>query len=305
MALAVANSTRNIYATAMSSFQAFCSHDMVRPFPLSESTLTRYCSAVANRLKYSSIKTYLAGIQFHATIRGFQQPISGMRQLYYVLRGIRRAQALNAGRPAKQPITFVHLAILFDGFSGQYSRHDAAMLHSAMSLAFFGMLRVSEYTSSHAQSYVPEHTLLVEDVFLIESTLHISLKKSKTDPFRVGSVVRLVQTNCRFCPVLAFRIFSYLRGTRSGPLFIFENGSFLTRCRLSSMLQRVFPFANINTHSFRIGGASAASSAGIPDSSIRILGRWSSDAFLRYLRFSDDDIAGFLSRMSLGRREPR
>jgi hypothetical protein len=35
------------------------------------------------------------------------------------------------------------------------------------------------------------------------------------------------------------------------------------------------------------------------------LGRWSSDAFLRYLRFSDDDIAGFLSRMSMGRREPR
>lgn len=298
MALAVANSTRDIYAAAMSSFQAFCSHDMVLPLPLSESTLIRYCSAVANRLKYSSIKTYLAGIQFHSTIRGFQQHISGMRQLYYVLRGIRRVQALNAGRPAKKPITFLHLAILFDVVSVQYSRHDAAMLHSAMSLAFFGMMRVSEYTSSHAQTFAPEHTLLVEDVCLIDSTLHISLKTSKTDPFRVGSVVRLVQTSCRFCPVLAFRTFSYFRGSRLGPLFMYENGSFLTRCKLSAMLQRFFPAANINTHSFRIGGASAASSAGIPDSSIRILGRWSSDAFLRYLRYSDDDIAVFLSRMS-------
>ena len=298
LALSIANSTHNIYAAAMTSYQAFCYHDMVVPFPLSEATLIRYCSAIANRLKYSSIKTYLAGIQFHATVRGFQQSIAAMRQLYYVLRGIRRAQALIAGRPVKQPITFVHLAMLYDVVSVQFSRHDAAMMHSAMSLAFFGMLRVSEYTSSHSHSYAPESTLLVEDAYIIESTLHISLKSSKTDPFRVGSVVRLVQTSSRFCPVMAFRSFSRFRGSQLGPLYTYQNGSFLTRSRLSTMLQRIFPAAHINTHSFRIGGASAASSAGIPDSSIKILGRWSSDAFLRYLRFSDDDIANFLTCMS-------
>ena len=55
------------------------------------------------------------------------------------------------------------------------------------------------------------------------------------------------------------------------------------------VLRRCFPdLPNINTHSFRIGGASAAASAGVPDSQIQILGRWSSDAYRRYIHVSDN-----------------
>ena len=38
---------------------------------------------------------------------------------------------------------------------------------------------------------------------------------------------------------------------------------------------------NINTHSFQIGGASAAASGGVTDSTIHILGRLTSDAYQR------------------------
>ena len=63
---------------------------------------------------------------------------------------------------------------------------------------------------------------------------------------------------------------------------------YLVRADIVTCLRRCFPGArNINTHSFRIGGASAAASAGIPDSQTQILGRWSSDAYRRYLRLSD------------------
>ena len=220
--------------------------------------------------------------------------------MFYVLRGIRRAHSLISVRPRKQPISFTHLALLFDIVQVQYSNYDASMLLSAMSLAFFGMFRVSEYTSAYSESFVPENTLLMEDVYLSGQTLHIHVKISKTDPFRMGSVVRLVQIRSRFCPVRAFVRFVSFRGTSSGPLFLFENGSFLTRRKLSAVLHRIFPTANIDTHSFRIGGASAAASAGIPDSSIQILGRWSSNAFHRYLHYSDADIVRFLSRMSSG-----
>ena len=48
----------------------------------------------------------------------------------------------------------------------------------------------------------------------------------------------------------------------------------------------------------RIGGASAAASAGVPDSTIQILGRWSSDAYRRYLRISDETVCDISSRLS-------
>ena len=61
------------------------------------------------------------------------------------------------------------------------------------------------------------------------------------------------------------------------------------------MLQTVFPTSNLNTHSFRIGGAAAA--AGIQDSAIQLLGRWSGDAYCRYLHLSDYTVIGFSHRL--------
>ena len=58
---------------------------------------------------------------------------------------------------------------------------------------------------------------------------------------------------------------------------------------------------NINTHSFRIGGASAALSAGASDALIRIMGRWSSDAYNRYIRISDWQVFLFQSELSTAR----
>ena len=43
---------------------------------------------------------------------------------------------------------------------------------------------------------------------------------------------------------------------------------------------------NYNTHSFRVGKASDMAVAGVPEAVIRKAGRWSSDAFKRYIRFT-------------------
>ena len=78
------------------------------------------------------------------------------------------------------------------------------------------------------------------------------------------------------------------------PLFLLTSGDFLTRDIVIEVLQAAFPGRrDINTHSFRIGGATALAQAGVPDYIIQIIGRWSSDSFLRYIRTPPESLRIF------------
>ena len=77
------------------------------------------------------------------------------------------------------------------------------------------------------------------------------------------------------------------------------DSQFLTRQDLVTMLSRCLPeVSGINMHSFRIGGASAAASADITDSTIQLLGRWTSDTYRRCLRLSNNTIIGLSQSIS-------
>ena len=121
------------------------------------------------------------------------------------------------------------------------------------------------------------------------SMLRIRLKQSKTDPFHSGVLVFIGKTGCIFCPVAAVLSYLALCPAGMGPLFRFEDGRALTRRCLVEELRRGLRELGIDHtgysgHSFRIGAATAAHAAEIEDSTIRMLGRWESDAFLRYIR---------------------
>ena len=120
-----------------------------------------------------------------------------------------------------------------------------------------------------------------------------TLNRQKTDPFRVGCVVRVGATGLVTCPVSSVLAFLCVHSYEPGPLYRFEDGTFLTRAFIADLIQSALPsLHHANTHSFRIGGASAAASAGIPDCQIQVIGRWSSNAFVRYLRLPDSFVQG-------------
>lgn len=134
----------------------------------------------------------------------------------------------------------------------------------------------------------------------VGSIMYLQIKASKTDPFRTGVTLRLAAIpNHVLCPVRAMRDYLHFRSTSAGPLFILNNGSFLTRRYRVAFLRMTLPgIDNINTHSFRIGGASAALSTGASDAIIRIMGRWSSDCYHRYIRLTDQSVFNFNNYMS-------
>jgi hypothetical protein len=66
------------------------------------------------------------------------------------------------------------------------------------------------------------------------------------------------------------------------PLPLFLRSEF--SARLNQTLTSIgLTGANMRPHSFRIGAATSAAAAGVPDDQIQRLGRWKSDAYRRYI----------------------
>lgn len=298
----LAPSTRSLYATAWRRYTTFCANYRVAPLPINEQVLMLYVSLLARTVGYSTIRTYLAALQYCSSIRGHTFSIHGMQSLFYVLRGIRRSQGPSHSRALRPAITINHLNLIFTYISSNRAIHrsDKQLWRSVVTVAFFGLLRSSEYCCPSPSSFVASNALMVSNVTIINRQMaFIKIKVSKTDPFRTGGVVRLAAINSQVCPVKCLIQFLSVHPNYMTPLFTFHNGSFLTRSRLQAVLATALPrLQQVNTHSFRIGGASAAASAGIPDYIIQDLGRWRSDAFRRYLRLSNESLASYQSRMA-------
>lgn len=167
------------------------------------------------------------------------------------------------------------------------------MLWAAFNCAFFGFLRSSEFVAPYTNRFDPSTTLTAADVTWSAGYAHLKIKTSKTDPFRQGCIVRLSPTKTSLCPIAALTQFLPYHTDKSRPLFTFFDGTYLTRRRLSTILQQALPLASnqFSTHSFRIGAATTAASAGLPRWLIQQLGRWNSDCFRTYLRISNSQIS--------------
>ena len=97
-----------------------------------------------------------------------------------------------------------------------------------------------------------------------------------------------------------------VRGGAEGPLFKFQNGLLLTRDRLVAELRKVLSATDIRQsdycgHSFRIGAATTAAQRGISDSTIQLLGRWESSAYLLYIRTPREQLAAITRNLASAR----
>ena len=303
MVASLAKRTQQTYTAAWKSYSTFCVTNDLAVWPVTEVKIVDFVTHAALRqLSHKTLTVYLAGLKYFSQIHGYQLEVGSMHILYHVMRGIRRTQGNTLTRAKRSPITVHHLHILLSYLNICYPNSDGKMLWCSFTMAFFGLLRSSEYTSPTSTT-VTNTTLLVQDVSISidGSRMFINLRGSKTDPFRQGTVIRLCKIQSALCPVHAASQFRKLHPTQQGPFLQFQNGSFLTRDRIASILQSAFPRENnINTHSFRIGGASAAASMGVQDTVIQILGRWSSDCFRQYIRITDRDMCLYQQLMANG-----
>ena len=176
------------------------------------------------------------------------------------------------------------------------SAPDDLSAAAALSLAFCGLLRVSEYTTASAAVYDRRRLPTVGDVSFstdefgdMATVMVRPAKKGGRSQGKNSAVV--VRDGELIQPVTALqRMLGQRRAAPHEPLFLWR-GRPLTSTTVSRLLKFVVKAAGscergIGSHSLRIGGATAALAAGVPPEAIRLMGRWDSDVYEIYCRQS-------------------
>lgn len=306
--MSIAPSTGQSYLSGLNAYVKFLllcnivSHVFLPSIPTSQDLLMYFAAFCFDRLKlsYSTIKLYICGVRFHCIKYGMFFPnCTDMPRLLAVLNGIKRCN-LKPNNP-RLPVTFDILQKICKLLRSNPPFHnfENILLQAVCTIAFFGFLRCGEFTVT--RNFDPNFNLCMADLQVQEGVALLHLKVSKTDPFRQGITIKLFGNNSGTCPVHSSTKYLKLRNLSnpapSDPLFVNKDGRPLTRTTFISMFRETLKQIGIdpspyNGHSFRIGAATSAANANIEDHLIKVLGRWSSDSYCRYIRTSTQTLKG-------------
>ena len=122
-------------------------------------------------------------------LNGYDLDFKKYSHLQLICKGIKRAQGCSTR--VRLPITIQYLNTI-----PHTSNYDSLMIWAAMTLAFFGFMRLGELTRNSKFSL--ETHLSPSDVRFLPSLsqpdyMSIQVKISKTDPFRIGHTLLIAK----------------------------------------------------------------------------------------------------------------
>ena len=174
------------------------------------------------------------------------------------------------------------------------SPYQVCQFQAMCSLAFYAFLRLGEITGYKGGScsyplQISQLTKLVnnsQELIAFKVTFKQYKHCYNDRPFSI-----VVSRQHHSSPVELLIQYLELRGTIPGPLFITVDEAPVTRSYFSNQPASAIRRCGLSPtfykgHSFRIGAASHTADRGLSDAQIRLLGRWKSNAFLKYMRVS-------------------
>ncbi len=302
----LAMSTRQTYGSALNSYlNCYTEFGQQAPFPATQQSLVLWLTHCAIRtvrpLAPSTLRTYLSGLCSLHEEMGYRNLLEDKPLVHRCFRGIKKSRG--ASTFVRRPITTKVLAQIKTKLNESF---QCTVYYAAATLATYGLLRMGEFTISGSNKSNAFKLLTLQQLTLMKENgdpIHVSdvsqyglvtrmsitLRTSKTDPFRKQVTIQIGHST----PVQA--MLSYLRihpllHDLSSPLFLESVSSRvpLTRDNMIAATRLLlhelgYKENEFHGHSFRKGGATSLFEAGVADSIIQLIGRWTSDCYKLYI----------------------
>ena len=231
----------------------------------------------------ASITSYTSAIGYIHKLLGMPDPTA----LFMVQKLLAACNKVNTSADTRLPITIVILQRLSRSLDHTVQKpYNRQLFRTMYTVAFFGFMRLAEITQDKNKVVA----LHLDQVQICESAVVITIKKFKHNlSLKPIQIVLPAQQDKLICPVHQMRLYIQNRGISSGPLFRYFEGKPVSRNFFNTNLKSALKFCQLEvslykSHSFRIGAASYYAQLGFSDAQIRDMGRWNSNAFVKYIR---------------------
>lgn len=260
------------------------------PFPITPAMLALFVAYLYNkRYAPSTVNTYVSALGYLHKLSGVADPT----KVFYINQMLKGYVKLGSRLDTRLPITLPLLHRLIDiAHQFSVSQYEIALFQAMCATAFHAFLRVGEMTATRNGGAESNLSLTQLTKMVDSSGKVVSLKITflsykhnyNQRPFSV-----IVTKQFQFCPVDILLVYLSKRGIQPGFLFVLSNRKPVPRNYFAKQLAIALKLCNLSSdvykgHSFRIGAASHAADRGMSDAQIRSLGRWKSNAFLKYIR---------------------
>ena len=235
----------------------------------------------------TTIRVYMSAIAFAHKIRGLPDPTSTFLFQKFMI-GMKKSVP---SRAKLHPVTLPMLRELIGLVQHlSTSPFTKLLIKTLMSVMYHGCFRISEIASSKFSNHAIQR-----------NDLHFDVKPPRVEPEKISLTLRsfkhsgeqqtielMPSDEKRLCPVRL--IWQFLQIRLECPYFFCdETGKPVTRTFLMQWLRLLvskssFSQKRISTHSFRVGRTTDLVLQGASDAYIRHVGRWSSNAYLKYVR---------------------
>ncbi|KAF6748299.1 hypothetical protein DFP72DRAFT_820456 [Ephemerocybe angulata] len=303
-----ASTTRQTYAAGVAAWLAFCD-SCVPPIPhaerapAKEEMVLEFIASCVGAYSGSTVRNYVFGLKAWHTLHRVAWRVSEVA-LAKCFKAAERAAPPSSKRTIRPPVTVEMLSVAL-GHLNLSDPLDAAVW-ACITTTYWSISRLGEFTVSSIDAFTKEKDVKRSDMmldvqergatvttFFLPSTKSANTQGETTqwaaqdgpcDP-RAAMLNHLAVNN----PAPDSHLFTYR--ARNGLLRPLTNSACIMRVNTALAAGGLPP---VKGHCFRIGGVLEWLLRGVPFEVVKVMGRWSSDAFTVYLRKRSSILAPYI-----------
>jgi len=273
---------------------------------------------------YSTVHTWLHGIQHAHILHGLGDPLAGKLRLRLCRQGLKRLDKRRRGRTNKTAATVGLLSELVNGGGMDYTKWDDTVLAAAALFGFYKLRRSGEFLRKEGESQANKDTCVrVGDTLLLKDGVELAWNDpraleadellarqrfSKADQAGLGATTNTVALRDEALCVVAWvkRMLRLKPSHFQNPanfLFTASDGKVLSSGKMAQALKSAagrlgLREEEVNVISLRSGGATAMYHAGFSVEAIQRRGRWASGCWKIYVQDAHDTARDVAERMA-------